>query len=125
MVGAVIPESILLWITEEIKQGEFTSVSEWIRVACREYYEKRKRDRLGDLENFDFSVSFLKEEVNRANLLGIKYVVLHPGASVSYKREDSIESIIKGLNNDYTIKQGGTKHDHQQHRNTPPELRQP
>lgn len=53
---------------------------------------------LGNLENFDFSVSFLKEEVKRAGTLGIKYVVLHPGAYVKYKKEDAIESIIDGLN---------------------------
>ena len=53
---------------------------------------------LGNLENFDFSVSFLKGEVERASILGIKNVVLHPGSSVSYPRNDSIESIIKGLN---------------------------
>ena len=53
---------------------------------------------LGNLENFDFSVNFLRGELERASLLGIKNVVLHPGASVSYDRNDSIESIIKGLN---------------------------
>ena len=53
---------------------------------------------LGNLENFDFSVNFLKEEVRRAAQLGIKNVVLHPGASVSYNREESIKSIIDGLN---------------------------
>ena len=53
---------------------------------------------LGNLENFDFSVSFLKQEVKRASLLGIKNVVLHPGASVSYTKEESMNSIIKGLN---------------------------
>ena len=53
---------------------------------------------LGNLEKFDFSVSFLREEVKRASLLGIKNVVLHPGASVNYSRQESIESIIKGLN---------------------------
>ena len=53
---------------------------------------------LGNLENFDFSVDFLRNEVARANMLGIKNVVLHPGASVSYDRDVSIESIIKGLN---------------------------
>ena len=53
---------------------------------------------LGNLENFDFSVSFLKEEVRRASQLGIKNVVLHPGASVSYTKEESIKSIIDGLN---------------------------
>ena len=53
---------------------------------------------LGNLENFDFSVNFLKGELERANTLGIKNVVLHPGASVSYDREASLNSIIKGLN---------------------------
>ena len=53
---------------------------------------------LGNLENFDFSVSFLKEEVRRASLLGIKNVVLHPGAYVKYTKEESINSIIDGLN---------------------------
>lgn len=53
---------------------------------------------LGNLENFDFSVNFLKGELARASTLGIKNVVLHPGASVSYDREVSIKSIIDGLN---------------------------
>ena len=62
---------------------------------------------LGNLEKFDFSVSFLRSEIERANQLGIKNVVLHPGASVSYSREESIGSIIKGLNqildNDFDV----------------------
>ena len=53
---------------------------------------------LGNLENFDFSVNFLRGELERASLLGIKNIVLHPGANVSYDRNDSIESVIKGLN---------------------------
>ena len=53
---------------------------------------------LGNLAKFEFSVSFLREELNRANLLGIKNVVLHPGSSVEYSRTESINSIIKGLN---------------------------
>ena len=53
---------------------------------------------LGNLDNFDFSVSFLRGEIERASMLGIKNVVLHPGASVSFDRSDSIESIIHGLN---------------------------
>ena len=53
---------------------------------------------LGNVSKFDFSVSFLKEEVRRASQLGIKNVVLHPGASVSYTKEEAIQSIIDGLN---------------------------
>ena len=63
---------------------------------------------LGNLESFDFSVNFLRGEIERASLLGIKNVVLHPGSSVSYARMDSIESIIKGLNlildNEYDVR---------------------
>lgn len=62
---------------------------------------------LGNLANFDFSVNFLKGEVSRASELGIKYLVLHPGASVSYTKEESIASIIDGLNiildNDFDV----------------------
>ncbi len=53
---------------------------------------------LGNIDKFDFSVEFLKQEVERANQLGIKNVVLHPGASVKYTKEESIQSIIDGLN---------------------------
>lgn len=53
---------------------------------------------LGNVEKFDFSVEFLKQEVYRANQLGIKNIVLHPGASVKYTKEESIQSIIDGLN---------------------------
>lgn len=47
VVGVVLPESITAYIESEIDAGEFTSVSEWVRVACREFYEKRKRESLG------------------------------------------------------------------------------
>lgn len=53
---------------------------------------------LGNLEKFDFSVDFLKGEIFRANQLGIKNVVLHPGAYVNYTKDESINSIIRGLN---------------------------
>jgi len=53
---------------------------------------------LGNIDKFEFSVEFLKQEVYRANQLGIKNVVLHPGASVKYTKEESIQSIIDGLN---------------------------
>lgn len=62
---------------------------------------------LGNLDKFDFSVNFLKEEIRRASLLGIKNVVLHPGAYVEYDKKDSINSIIRGLNlildNEYDV----------------------
>lgn len=48
--------------------------------------------------NFDFSVGFLREELERVNALGIKYLVLHPGSHVGLGIEKGIENIISGIN---------------------------
>ena len=62
---------------------------------------------LANFNNFDFSVSFLINEVERCNTLGIKYLVLHPGSVVNCSREEAINNISKGLNlildNDYNV----------------------
>lgn len=49
-------------------------------------------------EKFEFSVDFLKREMERCEQLGITKVVLHPGSSVNMEREHAISNIIKGLN---------------------------
>ena len=49
-------------------------------------------------DNFDFSVSFLKQEVMRCEELGVTKLVLHPGSSVNLERNHAIANIIKGLN---------------------------
>lgn len=53
---------------------------------------------LANAQNFDFSVRFLKEEINRAEMLGITKVVLHPGSHVQQGEEVGIENIIRALN---------------------------
>ena len=62
---------------------------------------------LANFNNFDFSVSFLINEVERCHLLGVKYLVLHPGSAVNCSREEAIKNIAKGLNlildNDYNV----------------------
>ena len=62
---------------------------------------------LANFNNFDFSVSFLINEVERCHTLGVKYLVLHPGSAVNCSREDAISNISKGLNlildNDYDV----------------------
>ena len=49
-------------------------------------------------EKFEFSVNFLTEEIQRVNLLGVKYMVLHPGSHVGLGIEKGIENSVKGLN---------------------------
>lgn len=63
---------------------------------------------LANKSNFDFSVSFLKGEVQRCHDLGIKYLVLHPGSATTSSREEAILSIAEGLNyildNEFNVK---------------------
>lgn len=52
----------------------------------------------GDVDKFAFSVRFLREEVDRCAMLGIKYMVLHPGSHIGLGVETGISNIIRGLN---------------------------
>jgi deoxyribonuclease-4 len=52
-----------------------------------------------DIKKWEFACNFLRQEINRCNQLGVKYMVLHPGSSVGLDREYAINNIIKGLNN--------------------------
>ena len=52
-----------------------------------------------DINKWEFACNFLRQEINRCNLLGVKYMVLHPGSSVDLDRNYAINNIIKGLNN--------------------------
>lgn len=53
---------------------------------------------LANMNNFDFSVEFLKGELERCSILGIKKMVLHPGSAVNCSREEAIINISDGLN---------------------------
>lgn len=51
-----------------------------------------------DESKYNFSISFLKEEIKRCEQIGIKYLVLHPGSHVGLGVEEGINSIIFALN---------------------------
>ena len=53
---------------------------------------------LANSNNLDFSVSFLKEELNRVDKLGVHLLVLHPGSHVGLGVDTGINNIITGLN---------------------------
>lgn len=53
---------------------------------------------LANRKNLEFGISFLTEELERCNQLGMKYLVLHPGSHVGMGIEAGIESIVEGLN---------------------------
>jgi deoxyribonuclease-4 len=52
-----------------------------------------------ELEKYEFAQNFLRQEIERCMLLGIKYIVLHPGSSVGLDEKVALNNIIKGLNN--------------------------
>lgn len=50
------------------------------------------------IDSWHFSIEFLKKEIARCELMGIKYIVLHPGSAVKHTKEEGIKNIIEGLN---------------------------
>ncbi|MGX9358491.1 deoxyribonuclease IV [Mycoplasma sp. 128] len=44
-----------------------------------------------------FGINFLVQEINRMNYIGAKYLVLHPGASTTFTRQESLECLIESL----------------------------
>ena len=57
--------------------------------------------------NWEFSIEFLKQEIERLKELGIKMLVIHPGNAVGIPKEEGLNNIIKALphliNDDVTI----------------------
>ncbi len=51
-----------------------------------------------DEDKYAFAINFLKQELKRAESLGIKKVVLHPGSHVGLGIETGLHNIITGLN---------------------------
>ena len=49
-------------------------------------------------EAWEFSINFLCQELKRCEILGIKYIVLHPGSAVVHTKEEAIENICDALN---------------------------
>ena len=61
-----------------------------------------------DPEKQNFAVEFLKEELRRCDLMGIRQMVLHPGSAVNETKEEGLNNIVKVLDgvldNDYNVK---------------------
>ena len=53
---------------------------------------------LANINNFDFNVKFLKEEISRVENLGVQKIVLHPGSHVGIGIDNGLKNIIDALN---------------------------
>ena len=56
-------------------------------------------------ETYELAVSFLREEIQRVEEIGMRRLVLHPGSHVKAEEEAGINSIISGLNDVLTENQ--------------------
>ena len=48
--------------------------------------------------NYEFAINFLKEEISRASMLGIRKIILHPGSHVGVGTSLGLVNIINALN---------------------------
>lgn len=51
-----------------------------------------------EISKYRFSIDFLKNEIKRCKLLGIKYMILHPGSHVGQGIDIGIRNIVDALN---------------------------
>jgi deoxyribonuclease IV len=92
-------------IRKEINDGYTYSAYELMKennialenVICHAPYIINLANRSSD-EKWNFSITFIKQELRRCDLLGIKYMVLHPGSAVGIPKDEGIRNIILGLN---------------------------
>ncbi len=51
-----------------------------------------------DILKWQFSIQFLKQEIKRCQVLGISYIVVHPGSAVGLEKNVALQNIINALN---------------------------
>ncbi len=51
-----------------------------------------------DERKYNFYISFLKEEINRCQQLGINKLVLHPGSATDIDRKVALDNVVFGIN---------------------------
>lgn len=51
-----------------------------------------------DIQKYEWSIRFLKEELDRCDTLGVKAIALHPGSHVGIGAEKAIENIVYAIN---------------------------
>ncbi len=51
-----------------------------------------------DPVKWNFSISFLKQELSRCDELGVSFIVLHPGSAVGLSKNEALENISEALN---------------------------
>lgn len=50
------------------------------------------------IESWNFSISFLKNEIKRITEMGVPFIVVHPGNALKLDREEALNNIAEALN---------------------------
>ena len=66
-------------------------------VICHAPYIINLANNISD-EKWQFSISFLKQELSRCKKMGVKYIVIHPGSAVGLEKEVALTNIADALN---------------------------
>lgn len=67
------------------------------KVVCHAPYIINLANKIDPLK-YEFSMKFLRTEIDRCASLGVKYLILHPGSAVKHERSVAINNIINALN---------------------------
>lgn len=51
-----------------------------------------------DISKWGFSINFLRNEIDRCELMQVKYIVVHPGSAVGISKEEGLSNISEALN---------------------------
>ena len=51
-----------------------------------------------DIEKYEFSINFIRNELKRCDSMGITKMVLHPGNAVGISKEEGLDNIVEALN---------------------------
>ena len=52
-----------------------------------------------EIEKWEFACNFLRNEIERCQLMGVTKIVLHPGSATKLNREEATDNIVRALNN--------------------------
>ena len=71
-----------------------------VRVSIDDNLTSKAKQMMVDnnIDNYNFAISFLKQEIDRTISLGINKIVLHPGSHVKLGETEGIKNIIFALN---------------------------
>lgn len=83
-----IPEAQDLMLTENMRSQDIVIHAPYIVNLGNTY----------KLDNFEFAIEFMKEEILRSEAMGATQMTMHPGAHVGAGPEAAIDKIAEGLN---------------------------